>query len=157
MEDIIDIYEPVYRESNYTLLIILIVISLLVAGFFIYKYILNRKDNVIENLYKKSLDSLVFLKGEIDRLPEKETMDRARIVLVTFLEALEGDKYSSYISSDIGNLLNECGFNNLGEIYKSSFDPVLYGKKSISKDRLEELLKETGEFITMKYRSHIDD
>lgn len=158
MEDIIDIYEPVYRESNQLLVVSLITILLVLALVFILLKKFRKKKRVTPSeLYSKSLDDLIFLKGELGKTGSDKSLQKLRSILINYFLKIEGLNYSSSTSNELGEVLIIQGATSLGEIYINKFDSVIYGKTTISREEIESIIKETGDHITLRYRSIPDD
>lgn len=153
MEDIVDIYEPVY-QSNYIVYIIISILILTTAliTFLILQHRRSNKKERPEEIYSKAMDKLLLLKGESEKIEDSIFLKRSKKILLEYINYLESDDLGSLTSDLIAKRLNKDGFNELGNIYRTYFDPVSYGKAKLTPEIKKIVIKGTGDYISYLFR-----
>lgn len=161
MDDILDIYEPIYETTNYIPIITLIiaVIILLLIGLFLYRKHKKDKEVTLESTYKKSLDDILFLKGEAGKIGHRVFVKRANTILFEYLSFHFSEDYIHLTSKEIietfkaKTIISDYILN----FFSTRNDLILFGKDEIINEDRIELLKEYGELLTSLYRSTLND
>lgn len=162
MEDIIDIYDPIFRPANYTTIIVITVLSILALStiiFFVIKYIKGKSKIITpEERYKAVLNSYLLIDKE-----ESTSLIFSQKISYIFKEYLEtwfSDNYQSSTSEELVNKLKRLNLPNidkLSEIFKNQLDHVLYANSSLTKDQRKEIMKEIVDSITFIYNKEAEN
>lgn len=161
MNDIVDIYEPIYETPNYLFIVVIAIGVVALITVTLFLIIISRKKSVVtlETKYKSSLDNILFLKGKVGKLQSKEFLKDANEILFNYIFYQLSENYNSLTSSEIVQNLNNLSLENqyIKEFFTNKNDHILYGKDTFENQDREKHLKEYGELITTLYRRTLND
>lgn len=161
MNDIIDIYEPVYSPPNYILIIIVtILIILIVTGLvlFLLKKLKSRTKTATQK-YEETLDSFLFLKGEADKIKSKNFLIKCNKILLSFLDYSHSKSYASLTSGELMEMLQNYIIDKkfILTFFPKKYDLILYGKHELDKEEKFDILKNYGEIVFKLYKGDKHD
>lgn len=158
MDDIIEIYEPVYRESNNLLLLLIIVLAaivLLIITILVIKRIKNQKSKITpEQQYQHVLGSYIKLQKKIDMLSSHDFSNYASNIFKSYLSDLYLKDYISLTAQEmLINMYQESGEKNesLEEIFIHKLEPAQFGKLELNSSTKNIIVKECVDYITVIY------
>lgn len=163
MEDIYDIYEPIYKNTNYIPLIIISTVIVLIIIALVFIFLKKRKSKkiiTIDTMYEKSLSNIVFLKGEVSKLSSKDFLIKSNRILFNFLGFIYNKNYFALTSGELLNKITEYNFPKkdfLHNQFLNITDKTLYGKNEIPREDRILLLKNYGEIIDSIYKERTVD
>ena len=155
MNDIIEIYDPLYRTTNNYLLILIVIIGLALLASIILIVLKKIKSKIKivtpEEVYNKTLDDYLIIQNKIDNT---ETSDFSESVIQTFrifcTKILKKDFYSMTHTELVNEIkqFNLKEFNNVNNIFKNKLEASQYGKLDLTIDEKNEILKLCVESVT---------
>lgn len=157
MEDINDIYEPIYRETSKSvgiLIIIAIVVSIVILTIFIINKLKNKNKPVTQmQKYQNVLNNLTKLQADIENISSYEFSTRLSKIYKNYLSSLYNKNYTSDTAEELFYDLNEedC---NLKFLFVNYIEPSLFGKKNIKIEDRRATIKECVENITNHYNAN---
>ncbi len=158
MEDIIEIYDPIYRDTNniiQILLISLIVVIIAVVIFYVVKRI--RKRVIIispEQQYKNTLDKYLELQNKMDEL---DTTTYSADVTYLFKDYLTMLFKLDFLSTTNQEMLlklramTEHSDETIEDYFLNRLEPAQFGKYEIDKDEKNLIIKNCVDVITNLY------
>lgn len=164
MNDIIDIYEPLYRESNYTLLIVLLsclFIGIVFGAFQIIRYLKSRKNEPTkEECYKNTLDQFLKLQKRSEKLSSNIfSSDLITIYKKYLTDLLKDDLMSATIEELIIKLRKQSltDMDGLEKLLTNKISPALYGNQNILDEDREMAIKACVDTITLIYNREAEE
>lgn len=161
MNDILDIYEPVYSPPNYFLIILITIsIILIITGLvlFILKKLKNRPKTATQK-YEETLDSFLFLKGEAGKIKSKDFLIKCNKILLSFLDYSHSKNYASLTSGELMEMLQNYIIDKkfILSFFPKKYDLILYGKYEIDAQEKLEILKNYGKIVFKLYKGDKHD
>lgn len=163
MEDILDIYEPVYRENS-LLLPVIIVLSVLillsVVLVFIYFKKRIKKHLTHDEIYAMYMDKYTDLKKSIVQISSYDFANKVNSYLKGFItELYKKDYYHATIEELITYMesFNISMLNDFKNIYLEHLQPAMYGNVAISKEDKDSIIVNCVEITTQLYNKRVDD
>lgn len=157
MEDIIEIYDPIYRESmNFTPIIIIVLSILLIfAAIVIFRKVKQKKSIITpEQRYQKALDDYLELQKEIDSLSSYSFSNRAADIFKSYLSEHFLRDYKSTTTHEMINQMNRDS-NHRSEVLEQYFEeklkPAQYGKLELESTLKNEIVRECVDYISELY------
>lgn len=158
MNDIIDVYEPIYRETNYLIPILLAIIIAIVLGvsiFLLIKKLKRRtKTESPQKRYERCLDD--FLKID-NKSNSHDFSNRVNYIFKNYLtHYLDSDFMALTTNELLGRLeeLNIPVYPLLDNLFREKIDPALYGNIDIDSDSREKTVESCVECITYLFNSN---
>ncbi len=159
MEDIYDIYEPIYRESTKLpgiILFILLGILLLLLTLFIIKKIRNKKNPVTpEMMYKEVIEKLTNLQTDINTISSYDFSTLLSSLYKNYMSNLYILNFRSDTAEELFFRLND-DKSILRFLFINCIEPSLFGKKEVKIEDRKTIIKECVESITEHYKQNGD-
>lgn len=158
MDDIFEIYEPVYRDGISIipiLVTIFLVAGLIISAVLIYKKLKNRvKLLTPEKIYKNFLDEVLTIQNEMGKSDSHQFSQRVTFIIKKFLTDFYHTDFLHTTNSEMIEKLHGLTNRDLNGL-KISFIEKLevsqYGKMSLNNMEKDEILKSSAETITNIY------
>ncbi|MBN2618574.1 MAG: hypothetical protein JXR64_09730 [Spirochaetales bacterium] len=154
MNDIIEIYDPIYREPNiiiYILLGIILLALIFLIGRVIYKKIREKRSfKSRRHYYEESINNLTNIKLHIEKFDSYEFSMKITNIIKKYLATIYGEKIKALTLEELFIKLNLKN-DNLVNLFKNSIEKAQYGKEDLSINTRLNCLSESVEFITLIY------
>ncbi len=158
MNDIVDIYEPIYREGNNILLLLIVALGLIIIGFslfFIIKYFVKKSKIVTPEMhYNNCLNNFIKLQGNIGNISSHDFSLEVNTIFKSYLTRLYDISYLPNTAGEIIEKLKseELETNlDLEDIFVKNLEMAQYGKKELEASQMHILAKECVDIITTIY------
>lgn len=158
MNDIIDVYEPVYTSTNYAFPILIILLTILVSSSVIFLILkLKKRKTVVltpEENYKNCLESLGNVNKEKESLKSSDYASKINFIYKSYLTTLLNYDFTALTTDELIERLGSLEIPQIGKIedyFKNYLDPALYAGISFNSDIKDEVIKNCVESITFLY------
>ncbi|MGL1892114.1 MAG: hypothetical protein OCD02_10845 [Spirochaetaceae bacterium] len=162
MEDIIEIYEPIYRETSKVLPITLLFLLILLIGiglFFLFRYIKYKKSIITpEHKYKKCLDSFLILQNNIEKKSTHDFADKVSYLYKKYLTDLYSTDFNSTTAEEMIEKLLLFNVDNvlIKDMFINIIEPCQFGKLHINIDQKNITIKNCVDSITTQYNKKVN-
>ena len=157
MNDINEIYEPLYRETSKLPLIILLSVALFLSGFvafFILRKIKGKFKTITpQQEYNNTIETFTNIQKEIDNKSSYNFSVETSFAYKNYLSKLYNNNLVAATGEELFSTINDT--TNIGELYINRIEPTLYGKRELSTVDKNNILREFVESITMHYNTMV--
>ncbi|OQY39367.1 MAG: hypothetical protein B6229_03815 [Spirochaetaceae bacterium 4572_7] len=157
MEDIIDIYPPIYRNPNNIIAILItifITILVIVGIYFIIKYIRKKKGyKTPKQKYEICLTDFLELQNKEEEISSKEFTVKLNSIFKEYLATIYSSKLLSTTPEELYAKLEEKGLSNdrLKNFIINDLQVAKYGHGLLSRENKDQGIKECVEAVTFIY------
>lgn len=164
MEDIIDIYDPIFRETNNILLILIISFIIILISFIIFFVIKKIKSKKIfitpEQQYKKTLDKYLDLQSKMNTLDTTSYSSTVTFLFKEYLTELLNFDFLSATNQEMLlklKLLTTKDDEILADYFMNKLEPAQFGKYEIDEKEKNIIIKNCVDTITNLYTETIGE
>ena len=161
MDDIIDIYEPIYRNNSRILFIMLISAGIIVTTiglYFLIRYIIKRRAFLTPEMkYKKCLDDFLELQKEKTTLTDRDFSLKINNIFRTYLSTLYSSSFIAFTPEELYAELESKGVSNvnLKRLIVRELQTAYFGHGKLHWDLKDQTIKEFADTITYLYNKEL--
>lgn len=155
MDDIIEIYEPLYRETFniWPIVITAGTVFLLIILFIILRKVKRKKEAVrSEGLYKKTLNDFIILQSTVDSVTSHYFSNEVMTIFKEYLTQIYNKFYRAATIPEMLKKLNSDvnkDTKELQELFINEVEPAQYGKLELNLQSKNKIIKECVDLITI--------
>lgn len=157
MEDIIEIYEPIYRKTFNYMPILIILISILIVTVALLIILKRKKRKLVltpEQKYKNILNDYIELQKSITTISSRDFSNKTIYMFKSYISDFYIKGYKSSTTKEMLDRLNldsNSRSQKLEDIFLNKLEPSQYGKFEIEDSLKHDIVKECVDFITEIY------
>lgn len=162
MEDILDIYEPVVRESLNIIPILIGLSAIFLTTVLVILFLKRQKRKVVssEEIYKNCVDKYRELKQSLTGISSYDFANEVNSLLKNFMTELLKKDYLHTTTEEFVNKLESFNvplFNESSDFLINYLQPAMYGNKEISEENKNKILGNFVEIITHIFNTRRDE